>query len=45
MKIGDTVNYFSKEAIILDLNQTHVLIQFKSGLKLCTSKLTFSKDG
>jgi hypothetical protein len=43
MKISDTINYFNKEAIILDLNQTHVLIQFKSGFKLCTNKLTFSK--
>jgi hypothetical protein len=43
MKIGDTVNYFGENAIILDLNQTHVLIQFKSGFKLCTNKLTFSK--
>jgi hypothetical protein len=43
MKIGDTLNYFGESVIVLDLNSTHVLIQFESGTKLCTNKLTFSK--
>jgi hypothetical protein len=44
MKIGDKLNYFGQSVEVVNLNQTHVLIQFKSGLKLCTNKLTFSKN-
>lgn len=44
MKIGQIVNYFGKEAEVVDLNNTHVLIKFKSGSKLCTPISTFNKD-
>jgi hypothetical protein len=43
MKIGDIVNYFSKEAEVVLFNTSHVVIKFKDGSKLCTNKLTFSK--
>ncbi len=43
MKIGDTVNYFGKEAEVLLFDKTHVVIKFKSGSVLCTTKSTFSK--
>lgn len=43
MKIGDKLNYFGKEVTVLETNQTHVLIQFESGTKICTNKFTFSK--
>lgn len=44
MKIGDTLNYFGQSVKVLDLNYTHVLIEFESGTKICTNKLTFSKQ-
>lgn len=45
MKIGDIVNYYGKTAKVLDLNETHCLIQFtESRLKLCTPKSTFTKN-
>lgn len=45
MKIGDIVNYFGRDAEVIDLNQTHCLIKFiDSGTKLCTQKSTFEKD-
>jgi hypothetical protein len=43
MKIGDTLNYFGNKVIVIETNQTHVLIQFESGTKICTNKFTFSK--
>jgi hypothetical protein len=41
MKIGDKLNYFGKDAEVVDFDNTHVLIRFKSGAKICTDKLTF----
>ena len=43
MKIGDTVNYFGKDVKIVDIDKTHVLIQFENGTKICTNKNTFLK--
>ena len=43
MKKGDILNYFGKKVIVLEINQTHVLIQFESGTKICTNRFTFSK--
>ena len=43
MKIGDKVNYFGKEAEVIELDKTHVVIKFNSGTKICTNKSTFSK--
>ena len=43
MKKGDIVNYFGKYAEVVDLDTTHVLIIFKSGIKICTNKNVFSK--
>lgn len=44
MKIGQKLNYFGKTVEVVEFNQTHVLIQFESGTKICTNKNTFSKD-
>lgn len=44
MKKGDTVNYFGKNAEVIDFKETHVLIKLESGSKLCTLKSTFNKD-
>jgi hypothetical protein len=44
MEIGQKVNYFGKEAEVVDKNLTHVLIKFVDGSKLCTTKTTFNKD-
>lgn len=43
MVIGQKVNYFGKEAEVVDKNLTHVLIKFESGCKIATNKNTFSK--
>jgi len=43
MKIGDRVNYFGKEAEVLEFNKTHVLIKFINGSKLCTTKTAFNR--
>lgn len=43
MKIGDTVNYFGKEAEVLLFDKTHVVIKFKNGTKLCTTKTAFDR--
>ena len=43
MKIGITVNYFGKQAEVLEFNKTHVLIKFKNGTKLCTTKTAFNR--
>jgi len=43
MKKGDSLNYFSKPVTVLDLNQTHCLIQFEDGSKICTTKNIFKK--
>jgi hypothetical protein len=43
MKTGDIVNYFGKEAEVLEFNKTHVLIKFKNGTKLCTTKTAFDR--
>ena len=41
MKIGQKVNYFGKEAEVVEFNKTHVLIIFESGTKICTNRLMF----
>jgi hypothetical protein len=43
MKTGDIVNYFSKEAEVLQFDKTHVVIKFKNGTKLCTTKTAFDR--
>lgn len=43
MKKGDILNYFGKNAEVVDFNATHVLIMFENGTKICTNKNTFSK--
>ena len=44
MVIGQKLNYFGKEVEVVEFNSTHVLIKFKSGLKIATPKTTFDKD-
>jgi hypothetical protein len=34
----DYINYFGKKAKVLQKNNTHILIQFENGTKLCTNK-------
>ena len=43
MKIGDTVNYFGKEAEVVLFNTSHVVIKFKDGSRLCTTKTAFNR--
>ncbi len=43
MKTGDTVNYFGKEAEVVQFDKTHVVIKFKNGTKLCTTKTAFDR--
>jgi len=43
MTIGDKLNYFGKDCVVLDFDKTHVLIQLASGTKICTPKSTFEK--
>jgi hypothetical protein len=43
MTIGQQVNYFGKIAEVLEFNRTHVLIKFKNGSKLCTTKTAFNR--
>lgn len=43
MKKGQKLNYFGKTVELVDLNNTHVLIKFESGTKICTNKNTFTK--
>lgn len=43
MKIGDTVNYFGKEAEVVLFNTSHVVIKFKDGSRLCTTKAAFNR--
>tara|TARA_R110000782_G_scaffold255292_1_gene344049 strand:- start:205 stop:345 length:141 start_codon:yes stop_codon:yes gene_type:complete len=44
MNIGDKLNYFGKDVEVVDFNKTHVLIIFKSGIKICTNKFSFKKQ-
>jgi hypothetical protein len=44
MKKGQNLNYFGKSAEVVEFNNSHVLIKFKNGSKLCTLKSTFDKD-
>lgn len=44
MKIGDTISFFGKEAKVVEFNRTHFLIQFESGIKICTNRLIFKKE-
>jgi len=44
MEIGQKLNYFRKSVKVVEFNQTHVLIQFEDGIKICTPKSTFAKD-
>lgn len=43
MKIGDILNYFGKEAEVVLFDRTHVVIKFKDGSKLCTTKTAFNR--
>jgi hypothetical protein len=43
MQIGQKVNYFGKNAEVLEFNRTHVLIKFENGSKLCTTKTAFNR--
>jgi hypothetical protein len=43
MNIGDIVNYFGKEAEVIQFDKTHVVIKFKNGTKLCTTKTAFNR--
>ena len=43
MEIGDKLNYFGKDAEVVEFNNTHVLIKFESGTKLCTNKNLFKE--
>lgn len=43
MQIGQKVNYFGKNAEVLEFNRTHVLIKFENGNKLCTTKTAFNR--
>jgi hypothetical protein len=43
MKIGDIVNYFGKKAEVVLFNASHVVIKFKNGSKLCTTKTAFNR--
>ena len=40
---GNKLNYFGKTVEVVDSNDEYVLILFKSGVKICTPKITFSK--
>ena len=44
MRIGNTVNYFGKQAEVVNFDKTHVVIKFENGTTLCTMKSTFNKD-
>ena len=44
MQIGQKLNYFGKPVEVVEFNQTHVLIQLESKIKICTPKSTFAKD-
>ena len=43
MQKGDIVNYFGKEAKVVLFNRTHVVIKFKDGSKICTTKTAFDR--
>jgi hypothetical protein len=43
MKIGDIVNYFGKQAEVVLFDRTHVVIKFKDGSKLCTTRTAFDR--
>jgi len=40
---GNKLNYFGKMVEVFDSNDTHVLVKFEGGFKLCTNKTTFLK--
>lgn len=44
MKVGDKLNYYGKQVVVLETNNTDCLIRFESGTKICTNKLAFSKQ-
>jgi hypothetical protein len=44
MKIGDTVNYFGKQAKVVLFDRTHAVIQFENGSKLCTNKTGINRN-
>ncbi len=44
MKIGDIVNYFGKEAQVFLFDRTHVVIKFKDGTKICTTRTAFNTN-
>lgn len=40
---GNKLNYFGKMVEVVDSNNTHVLVKFEDGFKLCTNKRAFLK--
>lgn len=43
MQKGDIVNYFGKQAEVVLFDRTHVVIKFKDGSKLCTTRTAFDR--
>ena len=43
MQINQKLNYFGQTVEVVEFNRTHVLVKFENGIKLCTTKLCFSK--
>jgi hypothetical protein len=41
IKIGDTVQYFKRECVVIEKDKTHVVVQFPNGEKLTTPINTF----
>jgi len=44
MKVGEKLNYFGKSVEVVEFNNTHCVIKFENGTKICTNKNTFFKD-
>ena len=40
---GSYLNYYGQMSEVVDSNNTHVLIMFNNGSKICTNKNTFKK--
>ena len=38
-----TLNYFGKKVKVIKSNETHVLIEFETGVKICANKNTFKE--
>ena len=40
---GNKLNYFGLDVEVVESNNSHVLIMFDTGVKICTNKRTFLK--